>query len=513
MIDATPPRIELDAAAGGTGDVKAAWRISDDTLDPPSLRIEYQASDVLQSPWQTVKLEPEQQQATGNVLTGEVKFLPSASNRTVDIRLVARDRAGNVQSEVRRVTLPRVAQATPPAAAWPSPMLAKSNSSPPNMANDPFTSRMPATPPVVGPPVANPTLANTTPIAPTAEAWPVDNALPTTLAAKPSTESLSKTPLARAVGEVAPRVRDGVPSQQIGSGSASPLLWPSEAAKERESPPNNPANTLPADSGTPPSVPQKSSLPLDPRSEIMPKGKPAETRDLAPIPNSNLPIDVKPLLSPSKSFSLDYDLDSVGPAGVKAVELWVTTDSGHTWRKWGEDADKQSPFEIQVESERTFGFRMVIVANNGLATHPPEPGDAADVWVQIDTTQPTVRIMQAGYGQGEHAGQLDLRWQADDEHLGSRPVTIVFSEQPEGPYTTLAAGLPNTGQYYWTIDPRTPRQLYLRIEVRDEAGNLGVAQTTEPVSLEGLAPRGRIRSVAPTQPANIRGAFKTPLFR
>jgi hypothetical protein len=192
----------------------------------------------------------------------------------------------------------------------------------------------------------------------------------------------------------------------------------------------------------------------------------------------------------------------------------VTVDGGQTWEKWGEDEDRRSPFEIQVQSERTFGFRMVIVANNGLATPSPQPGDAADIWVAIDSTKPRVRLLQAAYGQGEHAGQLDIRWEADDEHLGPRPVTLAFSETPDGPYTTLAAGLPNNGEYFWTIDPRTPRKLYLRLEVRDGAGNVGVDQTAEPISLEGLSPKGRIRAVLPsgTAPAT-QGVFRSPLFR
>jgi hypothetical protein len=93
------------------------------------------------------------------------------------------------------------------------------------------------------------------------------------------------------------------------------------------------------------------------------------------------------------------------------------------------------------------------------------------------------------------------------------PISIVFSDNPDGPYTTLAAGLPNTGQYFWTVDPRTPRQLYLRIEVRDEAGNLAIDQTLEPIGLEGLAPRGQIRAVSPTNTSNSRNAFPSPLFR
>jgi hypothetical protein len=285
-------------------------------------------------------------------------------------------------------------------------------------------------------------------------------------------------------------VADRVVATPSSTGDASPYIWRPDA-----------------DPQDPPSE-AESPAPLQP----VPAAEPDPALSQPPV-DSGSGVD-KPQLSPSKSFSLDYDVDSVGPSGMKAAELWVTVDGGQTWEKWGEDEDRRSPFEIQVETERTFGFRMVIVANNGLATPSPQPGDAADIWVAIDSTKPRVRLLQAAYGQGEHAGQLDIRWEADDEHLGARPVSLAFSETPDGPYTTLAAGLPNNGQHYWTIDPRTPRQLYLRLEVRDDAGNLGVDQTAEPVSLEGLSPKGRIRGVVPSgaSPA-LHGAFRTPLFR
>jgi hypothetical protein len=54
--------------------------------------------------------------------------------------------------------------------------------------------------------------------------------------------------------------------------------------------------------------------------------------------------------------------------------------------------------------------------------------------------------------------------------------------------------------------------LFLRLEATDEAGNLSVDQLTDPIQIEGLAPRGRIRDLAPqqTQPPQ---AFRSPLFR
>lgn len=148
----------------------------------------------------------------------------------------------------------------------------------------------------------------------------------------------------------------------------------------------------------------------------------------------------------------------------------------------------------------------MIVGRNGLATPAPHTGDLADIWVGVDTTRPTARISSAIYGEGGHAGELDIRWEVMDESIGDHAITLLFSEQPAGPWTTIAAGLPNTKQYYWSVDPNTPRQIYLRLEVRDEAGNATEHQLVEPISTTGLVPKAFIRSVRPV-PTEPREAF------
>jgi hypothetical protein len=204
-------------------------------------------------------------------------------------------------------------------------------------------------------------------------------------------------------------------------------------------------------------------------------------------------------LTTRRRFRLEYDVETAGPEGLAAVELWGTSDGGRTWLKWGRDADLTSPLEVEVAQEGVYGFRIVVVGKHGLATSAPQPGEAADIWVGVDLTRPTAKLVRAAYGEGPMAGKLDIRWQADDAHLGSRPITLLVGERPDGPFTAIAAGLPNTGQYWWDPQPRLPRQLFLRLEVRDEAGNVAIDQLTEPIRVEGLEPKGRIRGLSPLE--------------
>ncbi|MDP6717684.1 MAG: hypothetical protein QGF59_03475, partial [Pirellulaceae bacterium] len=196
-------------------------------------------------------------------------------------------------------------------------------------------------------------------------------------------------------------------------------------------------------------------------------------------------------------FEVDYEFDAAAANGVRSVELWGTKDQGHTWSRWQIDTDRQSPLDVRVDGEGTYGFRIVIVGNNGLAGNPPRNGDDADLWVGVDTTAPIVEITTATYGEGEHAGQLDIRWTASDASFGERPISILFSDKATGPWTTIVAGIPNSGQYFWPIDPRVPEHLFLRIEARDQAGNQGEYRLPASINLSGFTPKARIRGIRP----------------
>ena len=199
----------------------------------------------------------------------------------------------------------------------------------------------------------------------------------------------------------------------------------------------------------------------------------------------------------TSAFSLDYAVESLGGSTLSSVELWGTTDAGRTWQLWGEDPDRQSPFDVQVEDEGLFGFRMVIVGSNGVVSNRPQDGDSADVWIHIDTTQPTVKITRAVYGKGDEDGMLVIDYNCQDSNLVSKPITLAYSETVEGPWKRIASGQANTGLYLWKATPNLPQRIYLKLEAVDKAGNIGVHRLDLPINTRGLGPRGRIQGFRP----------------
>ncbi|WP_442507853.1 hypothetical protein SH528x_006792 [Novipirellula sp. SH528] len=201
--------------------------------------------------------------------------------------------------------------------------------------------------------------------------------------------------------------------------------------------------------------------------------------------------------SDSNQFSLEYELEAVGLVGVESVELYGSTDGGKSWKFWGQDPDNASPFDIETKEEGVFGFRIVVVSSNGLTSPRPQAGESPDIVVVVDQSKPMVRISGAQYGEGDRTGSLVIRYECDDANLMTRPITLSFSDDVEGPWTTIAAGLRNDGDYVWPADPQLPRQLYLRIDATDNAGNMGSYILDRPIDTQGLAPRARIRGFQP----------------
>lgn len=226
-----------------------------------------------------------------------------------------------------------------------------------------------------------------------------------------------------------------------------------------------------------------------------------------------LPIGEYALLTNRRTFRLSYEVDSVRTDSVATVELFMTRDGGNNWESGGYDPDKRSPFEVHIPNEGIYGFKIVVTSTEGFSGKAPQPGDLADIWVEVDSTRPEGRIISAPIGQGSQAGRLLIQWQAQDRKLATRPITLYYSDTLEGPWSVIAAGLENTGTYSWKVDARIPKRLFLRLEIRDQAGNITVNDLTTPVDLRRLSPAARIKGFDDSEPAPIHGAGLRMPFR
>lgn len=466
IVDTQKPDLKMTALVNPSGQPELSWTVTDATLSPKTFKIEYQDASDQDENWHPVELSARDNSASTAGIVGKKVLKLHAGTKAINVRAEATDVAGNRAVFSQHLTLPSQQELA---------------------AGKQREER--------GHPLADNA----------SKRWPDENERPPEGISGLATNSAEAE--SSADKEPEPKL---VTNPFTGKGRLAALPGSEDEGTRSEADLPPPAESLPPGSSELPAEesPQRPDTnaaqddigPIGgPRRESLPSTTPSRPApDPSFVDNGNsIPAGDRTRLTKTRKFHLNYDVDIVGPEGVAEVELWGTSDGGKTWAKWGADIDRTSPMEVEVSREAAYGFRIVVVGKNGLVGNRPASGDEADIWIEIDATAPTVRITSAAYGTGEHAGELDIRWEAGDQHLGPRPVTLSFSDRADGRFTTIAAGLPNTGQYFWKFDPRSPRQFYLKLEVRDDAGNVAADQLADPIKVEGLTPKGRIRSLTP----------------
>src|SRR5262249_54340158 len=198
----------------------------------------------------------------------------------------------------------------------------------------------------------------------------------------------------------------------------------------------------------------------------------------------------------SKRIVVDYEIKDVGPSGVSTVDLWYTRD-GHKWDKCPVGPQRTSPYILEVREEGTYGITLVASSGIGLKKRPPRPGDAPQIWIEVDTTKPLVRLTGCRVGTGTEADSMTITWKASDKHMTEKPITLSYAEQPDGPWSTIVANMENTGMYVWKMPTNVPQKMVIRMEAGDQAGNIGLCQTREWVMVDLAKPSVAIVNIKP----------------
>lgn len=457
IVDTTDPRLDLQAKVESSGEIRIAWDASDQHLAPETLKLEYQSG--LATPWRPIPVRLAKDGVTRTGIRGETRWEPDKSDKIVSIRAVVQDKAENAGEMTRRLIIPLTLATR---GRDQNTMTAS------NVPSDPFAQYglAPDAPQEYQPRPDRSEMLRENENDATREKHTLeekDNGYPTS----------GRLPEEKSIG------------------------WPSDNEQDAASEWQH--DYPPSKSSVGPRVARRVPGGRDTSMETSTDGSGIRDESMGSETGGRvrLPQGERPHMTRSRRFNLDYSIDAVGPLGVEKVELWVTRNGGRHWDLWGVDEDRESPFLVSVEDQGTYGFRIVIVGRNGLASQTPRPGDSADLWVGVDTTKPTADVTSATYGSGAFAGHLDVRWTVTDDHLGAAPITLLISEKRNGPWTPIASGLQNTGQHHWRVDSRVPDRFYLRLEVRDEAGNLTTRELDTPIRSAGLTPKGHVRGIEP----------------
>ena len=294
----------------------------------------------------------------------------------------------------------------------------------------------------------------------------------------------------------------GSASNDLAEFSAPPPMTPVSPISSNSSFP--PAEDLPPAAGGPDPLAPPHTIEEAPESGPDAFNEPNAGRQAPPTADpgdTSAMRGAQTLLVPSPQFALQYAVDDAGPNGPAVVELWATQDGGRTWIRRGEDADRTSPFEVDLGGQGTFGLSLVARSASGLGDQPPAPGDPPRMWVEIDSTPPNVQLDPPQVGTGANAGKIAIQWRAADLHIATKPVSMWWRpDLPGARWRPIVDRVENTGKYIWTLPPEVPAKFHVRVDVLDTLGNLGSAETTEtgPVIVDRARPRSRIIGLDPS---------------
>ncbi len=180
----------------------------------------------------------------------------------------------------------------------------------------------------------------------------------------------------------------------------------------------------------------------------------------------------------SRTFHIPFKVD---PTKSEEIILLVSRDQGKTWRRAAKMPSTHASFHLRAPEDGIYWFAIQHVDEQGRVEPASRDRLKPTLRICVDSTPPRVQLFRPVR---VNQNMVHLGWTAKDANLGDRSITLEWSEHKGGPWCLIGADhLPNAGIYRWHLPKGMPLKVYLRISVRDKAGNEARAATDEPISL------------------------------
>lgn len=450
VIDSTKPNMKFGKVERQGEEVVVSWQIWEENPDPSTLRLEYRTPEHREGIWTPVPLEPKAE--------GDARFRPGTSS-ALTIRMAMGDMAKNQAEIVQEL---------------PANSLVSYNTA---SGNTPLMSPVDPKPPVVEP---KPQV-----VAPVAPVPPV--ASPTSVVPQPA---LNPLPPPQAVPvPIRPETTVAVPQ--------------------------TPINTMPAVSRTGPIA--SSNEPLGNAISAAPTQPMQPTQPAVQQVTANSPTLLPVHFINKAQVTMDFEVTKCGPSGVGGVDVYQTMDDGRTWRKiednlvavrlpMGNQGIGTGSVTVTLGAEGVAHGLFLVLKNRANKSTPlPQSGDRPHHRVEVDTTLPYAALSELQpetiMQNGTKRDAIRLVWTATDKNLAENPITLEWAERIEGPWQVIGnRELPNRGNFSWVLPTEVPANVYLRLTVRDKAGNNAIALTREPQLVDLREPEFRLIGSSRPQP-------------
>lgn len=229
-------------------------------------------------------------------------------------------------------------------------------------------------------------------------------------------------------------------------------------------------------------------------------------------PNGSLP---QVSVVRSMHVRVEFDVERCGPSGLGKADVYLSTDDGQHWECTQQEVPVlggegnptptagagQTRASVMVhvpKQEVIHGVYLIVKSGAGQGEAPPVAGQLPQMRVEVDTQAPMADLLQPLADPSRENGVI-LQWKAMDRNLEANPITLEYADSPAGPWKIIGSpALPNTGgdgvystgKFAWTIPYDLPNgRAYLRLTVRDQAGNVTLRVSCDAVLFDTIKPK------------------------
>jgi RNA polymerase sigma factor (sigma-70 family) len=191
------------------------------------------------------------------------------------------------------------------------------------------------------------------------------------------------------------------------------------------------------------------------------------------LPDVGNPEEMPYFFYSRRYFEIPFHIDPQNQEKTRELILLVSRDRGRTYTQVDRKSPTERKFIFRALDDGPYWFIVQQVDKQGHCM-PANPSRVKPTMrVCVDTTPPVVTLQGL-----RDQNTVHLTWTAKDANLEDKPVRLLeWSDRKDGPWSSpiVSGPLPNTGNFTWELPDRMPSDFYVRIHVRDKAGNDGYA--------------------------------------
>jgi hypothetical protein len=192
---------------------------------------------------------------------------------------------------------------------------------------------------------------------------------------------------------------------------------------------------------------------------------------VAPLPRASAAATrsgrVPTIYHKSRSFRIPFNVDPADRPRLKEVQLWVSDDSGFSWKTVSRTTPDRPAFTFRAARDAEYWFAVRTLDIKGNLFPAAEEKVEPSMKVIVDTTPPSILLEP----DGRRGSLAAVRWEVRDEHLDLKSLVLEYQVEGGRDWRVVPIRRPALiGSESW--DAGTAEPLKVRASVSDRAGNV-----------------------------------------